>query len=89
MEVGQFAVGEDNNALQNKNHPQAGGWLADKAISLRQHDLDQVVRVKRSTLLSACSFSGTPFSCELTYKTRELFCQYKNHRPACAGRFQS
>jgi len=48
-----------------------------KRVSLRQHDLDQVLRVERFTLLSACSFTGTPFSCSASYMTRVLFCQYK------------
>ena len=46
--------------------------------SLRQHDLDQVLRVERFTLLSACSFTGTPFSCSFSYMSCRLFCQYKN-----------
>ncbi len=46
--------------------------------SLRQHDLDQVLRVERFTLLSACSFTGTPFSCQFSYMSCRLFCQYKN-----------
>ena len=46
--------------------------------SLRQHDLDQVLRVERFTLLSACSFTGTPFSCDFSYMTCGYFCQYKN-----------
>ena len=31
--------------------------------SLRQYDLDQVMRVERFTLLSARAFTGTPFNC--------------------------
>jgi len=46
-----------------ENHPRGGGWLIDDQYSLRQYDLDQVVRVERFTLLSARAFTGTPFSC--------------------------
>jgi hypothetical protein len=36
-----------------------------RVYSLRQHDLDQVLRVERLTLLSARRCAGTPFGCEL------------------------
>ena len=51
--------------------------MVDEAISLRQHDLDQVVRVERFTLLSACWFTGTPFSCELVIRCEGYFVNIK------------
>ena len=59
--VRQVTVGEDNNTLQNKTILRGEGWLMHKLYSLRQHDLDQVIRVERGSLLSVPQ-RGTPRS---------------------------
>jgi hypothetical protein len=68
FKVGYFTIGEDNDALHKyvdsssplptpngrwgkENHPRDGGWLINRN-SLRQYDLDQVMRVERGSLLS-------------------------------------
>lgn len=44
-----------------KKSSEGGGWLMVKVCSLRQYDLDQVLRVERFTLLSV-PCCGTPRS---------------------------
>src|SRR5215216_6699856 len=66
IEIWKFAVGEDNDALQRKILQ--GRRMVDSSVySLRQHDLDQVLRVERITLLSARPCTGTPFNCHYKY----------------------
>src|SRR5215208_4391787 len=64
--------------LRNEKSSEGGGVLIESIYSLRQHDLDQVLRVERLTLLSACRFTGTPFNCCLLIYSNFLECQIKN-----------
>ena len=41
--------------------------IGQELCSLRQHDLDQVLRVERLTLLSARRCAGTPLNCCYNY----------------------
>jgi hypothetical protein len=77
IDIGEFAVGENDDSLhdfeprQNKKSSEGGGWLLLKRLcSLRQYDLDQVLRVERGSLLSVPR-RGTPRS--VVYKYTLIF----------------